>query len=126
MRACRNRFGDPGLKLRVATIPLGVDTDRYRPATPAERASVRQALKIDDDEVVVLFVGRLSFHAKAHPFPMFESLARAARATGRKVRLLCSGWAANEGILRAFVDGARAFAPEVRLRAGCVVFMGTR
>ncbi|HTK76997.1 MAG TPA: glycosyltransferase family 4 protein [Gemmataceae bacterium] len=111
----RDRFGgDPGLKLRVETIPLGVDTEKYRPATPAERASVRQALKIGDDEVVVLFVGRLSFHAKAHPFPMYESLARAARATARKVRLICSGWAANEGILRAWVDGSRAFAPEVR------------
>jgi glycosyltransferase involved in cell wall biosynthesis len=111
----RDRFGgEPGLKLRVETIPIGVDTERYRPATPAERASVRQALKIADDEVVVLFVGRLSFHAKAHPFPMFEALSRAARATGRKVRLLCSGWAANEGILRAFVDGSRAFAPDVR------------
>jgi D-inositol-3-phosphate glycosyltransferase len=111
----RDRYGgDPGLRLRVETIPLGVDTERYHPATPAERTSVRQALKIDDNEVVVLFVGRLSFHGKAHPFPMYESLARAARATGRKVRLLCCGWAANEGILRAWVDGARAFAPEVR------------
>src|SRR5207247_206243 len=69
---------------------------------------------IDDDEVVVLFVGRLSFHAKAHPFPMYEGLSRAARAAGRKVRLLCAGWAVDAAIMRAFVDGARAFAPNVR------------
>src|SRR5262249_43937309 len=65
--------------------------------------------------VVVLFVGRLSFHAKAHPFPMFQGVAEAARATGRKVHLVLSGWAANDSILNAFLDGARTFAANVRV-----------
>jgi glycosyltransferase involved in cell wall biosynthesis len=107
--------GNPGLPVRLEMIPLGVDTEKFRPATGDERAAQRRALKITDEEVVVLFVGRLSFHAKAHPFPMFAGLAEAARATGQKVHLILSGWAANPSIMNAFVDGARTFAAGVRL-----------
>ncbi|MBX6312652.1 MAG: glycosyltransferase family 4 protein [Isosphaeraceae bacterium] len=112
----RDRFGgQPELRLRLETIPLGVDPDKFRPPTPEERAASRYTLGIADDEVVVLFVGRLSAHAKAHPFPLYDGLARAARATGRKVHLLLAGWAANEPIRKAFQDGARVFAPGVRV-----------
>ncbi|QDV33056.1 glycosyltransferase family 4 protein [Tautonia plasticadhaerens] len=112
----RDRFGGtPRLLPRLETIPLGVDTEAYRPALPEERALVRQTLGIDDEEVVVLFVGRLSFHAKANPYAMYRALARAARDTGRKVHLLLSGWASNELIHKAFQDGARVFAPNLRV-----------
>jgi hypothetical protein len=30
--------GSPGINVRLETIPLGVDVDRFRPATPIERA----------------------------------------------------------------------------------------
>jgi len=105
--------GTPGLNIRLETIPLGVDTWRFRPATAGERAAERRALDIGDDEVVALFVGRFAHHAKAHPFPMFRGIDLAAKATGRAVRLLMSGWAPNQAIRDAFVEGARAFAPGV-------------
>jgi glycosyltransferase involved in cell wall biosynthesis len=105
--------GTPGLNIRLETIPLGVDTGRFRPATAGERAALRGSLGIGDDEVVALFVGRLAHHAKAHPFPMFRGVDRAAAATGRTVRLLMSGWAPNRAIRDAFAEGARAFAPGV-------------
>ncbi|RUL87846.1 glycosyltransferase family 4 protein [Tautonia sociabilis] len=112
----RDRFGgQPRMIPRLETIPLGVDSEEFRPATPAERAQMRQRLGIADDEVVFLFVGRLSFHAKANPYPMYRALSRASRETGRRVHLLLSGWAANEMILRAFHDGARVFAPNLRI-----------
>jgi glycosyltransferase involved in cell wall biosynthesis len=125
VRAITDRFaeylrdrhgGNPRLDLRLETIPLGVDTDRFRPATPEERASERRALGIGDHEVVVLFVGRLAHHAKAHPFPMFRGVDLAAKATGRAVRLLLSGWAPNRAIRDAFADGARAFAPGITVQ----------
>ena len=106
--------GNPGLNLRLEVIPLGVDADRFRPPTPAERQAGRAAFGVGEDEVAVLFVGRLSHHAKAHPFPMYRAADLAARATGRPVRLLLAGWAANRAIADAFVEGARAFAPGVR------------
>jgi glycosyltransferase involved in cell wall biosynthesis len=64
----RHRYGGhPRLKPRLELIPLGVNTDRFRPATPEQRLAHRQGLRVHDDEVVVLFVGRLAAHGKAHP-----------------------------------------------------------
>ena len=99
--------GSPGLGVRLEQIPLGVNPDKYHPATPEERMRMRQALHIADDEIVVLFVGRLSFHAKVHPFPIFVGVSRAARAAGRKAHLILAGWAANEHIRCAFLEGAQ-------------------
>ncbi len=99
---------------RLATIPLGVDVDRYRPPSAAERSLARRALGAGDDEVVILYVGRLSHHAKAHPFPMFKGLAEAARSTSRRVHLVLAGWAAHPAVHEAFATGARTFAPDVR------------
>jgi hypothetical protein len=95
-------------------IPLGVNPDKYRPATEEERRDARGRLGAADDEVVVLFVGRLSYHAKVHPFPMYAGLDRAARQTGRKVHLVLAGWAVNERVAADFRDGARGFAPQLR------------
>jgi hypothetical protein len=114
--------GDPALRIRLDRIPLGVEAQKFSPAAPDERAARRRALGVADDEVMVLFVGRLAHHAKAHPFPMFQALAQAVRDTGQKTHLVLSGWAANDAILRAFVEGAREFAPNVRL----TVVDGTR
>jgi glycosyltransferase involved in cell wall biosynthesis len=99
---------------RLETIPLGVDTDRYHPANAAERDQARRSLDLVDDEVVILYVGRLSHHAKAHPFPMFKSVSEAATSAGRRVHLVLAGWAAHPAVHEAFVAGGRAFAPHVR------------
>lgn len=112
----RDRHGGaPGVEARLEVIPLGVDPERYRPASPEEKAARRARFGVAEDEVAVLFVGRLSHHAKAHPFPMFQGLAEASRTTGKRVHLLLAGWAAHPSILDAFQSGARLFAPGVRV-----------
>jgi glycosyltransferase involved in cell wall biosynthesis len=112
----RERFGgDPRLRATLATIPLGVDPDRYRPPTESERKFSRKRLRIADDEVVILFVGRLTHHAKAHPFPLYRGAARAAEISGRPIHLIFAGWAANEAVMEAFRDGAKRFAEGVRV-----------
>jgi glycosyltransferase involved in cell wall biosynthesis len=114
------RFGQPtrtGFKrvpLTEVVIPLGVDVARYSPADPAERATAREAMGIKDDEVAVLYVGRLSHHAKAHPFPIFRSVSLAAQASSRNVHLIMAGWAAHPAVVDAFKSGASEFAPNVR------------
>lgn len=113
----RDRFGGTrrlSTNARIEVIPLGVDTTRFHPATTAERIEARRVLGVTDDEIAVLFVGRLSHHAKAHPFPMFRAASLAAEESGRAIHLLVAGWAANDEVRAAFVDGARAFAPGVR------------
>jgi glycosyltransferase involved in cell wall biosynthesis len=106
--------GTPGLGLRLEIIPLGVDPERFRPPTPEERAAQRRALQATDDEVIILFVGRLMAHAKAHPVPMFQAVSLAAQATGQRAHLVLAGWG-DPAVVRAFRDAGRTFAPNVRL-----------
>lgn len=96
-------------------IPLGVDSDWFTPDDDAKARgkALRAEIGIADDEIVILFVGRLSFHAKAHPMPNFLAAEQAAKATGKKIRLVFFGWSANEYIEREFRHGAEKFAPSV-------------
>lgn len=102
-----------GCRPRLEVIPWGVDAQRFRPATPEQKGAARTALGIAADEFVVLTTGRLSFHTRANPYPLYHGLYQAARVAQKKVRLLLTGWAANEHIQAAFLDGARVFAPTV-------------
>ena len=123
VRAVTDRFaeylrerhgGTPGLNFRLETIPLGVDIDRFRPARPEERAAIRGVLRLADDEVAVLYVGRLSHHAKAHPFPMFRGVSEAAlRPAGRSVHLLLPAGLHTRRSATPSLEGARVFAPGV-------------
>jgi glycosyltransferase involved in cell wall biosynthesis len=105
--------GQPHLPIILETIPLGVNPDRYHPPSPETRLAQRRALNVRDDAVAVLFVGRLSFHAKAQPFPMLQGIAEAARQTGQPVHLILCGWTAHPAIMQAFVQGLQAYAPNV-------------
>ncbi|GGE45568.1 glycosyltransferase family 4 protein [Niveispirillum cyanobacteriorum] len=101
---------------QLPIIPLGVDTDAYAP-NAASRNAWRQRLGIDQDDRVVLFVGRLSFHAKAHPVPMYQALEAAVKE-GRfpstaRVHLIESGWFANDFIRDAFAEMAALHCPSV-------------
>lgn len=107
--------GKPRSRIRLVQIPLGVNPRKYRPTTSAERASARADLEVTEDELVILFVGRLSYHSKVHPYPMFAGAAEAARRTGKKVHLILSGWAPNASTLQAFQEGASSLAPGIRV-----------
>lgn len=101
----------------LPVIPLGVDCAALAPNARA-RAEWRAKLGIGEADIAVLHHGRLSFHAKAHPLPMFAGLARAAQhaPAGAKVVLILSGWFADETQRRAFAEQARALAPELAVR----------
>jgi glycosyltransferase involved in cell wall biosynthesis len=111
-----DRFGgSPKLRARLELIPLGVNPDRFRPATPEERSAERAKLGAAADEVVVLCIGRLSHHAKAHPYPAFHAASEAARRSGKKVFLVFAGWAAHPAVDKAYREGAVQFAPNARV-----------
>lgn len=103
-------------RLEMPIIPLGVDVDAFarEAASPLARRTQRAALGIADDALVFLYLGRLSFHAKAHPFPMYTALERAARHTGRKVHLIQAGWSDTDALGATITKGAAEFAPGVR------------
>ncbi len=75
-----NLYGVP--PQRVALVPCGVDTDRFRPLSPA-RARRRLGLPLDDP--LVLFVGRIE------PLKGIDILLRAAAQLEGRFRLLVVG-----------------------------------
>lgn len=103
----------PAAEVMLPVIPLGVHGADFE-FSVRDRRTARETLGIGKDEVVALFVGRLSFHGKAHPHAMYLGLEEAARRTGKKLVLVQCGWFANEPIETAFKDGARRFCPSVR------------
>lgn len=101
--------------VQLPVIPFGVECDEFAPSrkTDRVRSELRQRFGIATDDIVVLFMGRLSYHAKAHPMPMYLGLEEAAKRTGKRIHLIQAGWFANDPIKSNFVDGAKAFCPSV-------------
>ncbi len=100
---------------QLPVIPLGINTADFD-FTPQQRAAARARIGADETTRVVLFAGRLSFHAKAHPLAMYQAIDAAARALdGRcKVLLVECGWHATEAIAKDFAAAARLACPSLR------------
>ena len=110
----RERFGGaPGLRMRLEALPFGVDTAKFRPATPDERLAARSLLGVAPDAICVLYVGRLSYASKVHPFPMYRAVSEAAKRSGTKVHLVLAGWAESPSILQKFQNGAQALGTDI-------------
>jgi hypothetical protein len=99
----------------LPVIPLGVDCEAFPQGQVAQetRSQLRQKLGIGPDDLVVLFVGRLIFNAKAHPVPMYLAMERAAQATKSKVHLIQAGWFEDQQQEVAFKNTASVFSPTV-------------
>ena len=111
----RSRFGATAFTLpQLPLIPLGVHAADFAFA-PDLRAASRAHLGIGKTDVAVLFPGRLSFHAKAHPLPMFLGLEAAATRSGALVHLVLFGLFPNKAIETAFREEAARLAPSVKL-----------
>lgn len=115
----KDRLGISKLVLpQLPVIPLGIHTQDFA-YTPAQKAAARTALGASADTLVVLFMGRLSFHAKAHPLAMYQALELAAqqigKESGKQVVLVECGWHANDFIAKAYADAARLACPSVRV-----------
>ena len=115
------RFRSP---VRLAVIPLGVDCESYAPrdddavpgAGPGARHALRARFGIAEGDLAALFVGRLSFHAKAHPTPLLLAAARAAqRVQGRTVHLLLAGQFPNSAAEKEFREAAGRFRGAARV-----------
>jgi alpha-maltose-1-phosphate synthase len=98
---------------QLPIIPLGVHCVDFV-FSNGERLQARQQLDVGPDDLIVLFVGRLSFHAKAHPHAMYAALEAAAQRSTAGITLLQCGWFGNVHIEHAFKDGAQRYCPSVR------------
>ncbi len=103
---------------QLPVIPLGViGDDEAFSGREGLRAQVRRDLELEPEAVVVLFVGRLSFHAKAHPVPMYLALEQAQarlKGEGRQLVLVEFGVHGLETVERAYAEAAHRCCPSVR------------
>ena len=98
-------------------IPLGIHTQDFE-FTQDQKSKARLSLGAENNSLVVLFMGRLSFHAKAHPLAMYQALQKAATklaAAGKKIVLVECGWHANEFIEKAYQEAAAQACPNVKV-----------
>ena len=98
----------------LPVIPLGVDAADFT-SREEWRAAWRERLGIAAEEVVALYVGRLSRHGKAHPLPMLAALGRAARSLPQRLHLILAGWWLHPPEEAIWREQAAVFCPEVRL-----------
>lgn len=96
-------------------IPLAIEVERYVDrASPDKRAAQRAALNIADDEVAILFFGRLSYYTKSHPLPLLLAVEQAARKLRekdptKKLRLILMGFFSPPYLLEEYVALIREF-----------------
>lgn len=102
-------------EIQLPIIPLGVDCQAFPQAEAAQatRQRLRQQWGIAPSDIVVLYLGRLTFLNKAHPVPMFMAVERAKQLTGAKVHLLLVGLFDSEMESISFQQAAQAFCPSV-------------
>ncbi len=113
----KDRLGITKLVLpQLPVIPLGIHTQDFV-FSQDEKARMRQAIGAGANAHIVLFMGRLSFHAKAHPLAMYQALETAARGlpSDQSVMLVECGWHANEFIAKAYAEAAALACPGVRV-----------
>ncbi len=97
--------------IQLPVIPLGINTDDFG-CTDTQKMAARQSLGIAPDEVVFLFAGRLTFHAKANPAPMYQALQKISGQ--HKVVCLEAGIFPNDGVQNAYKTAQKQLAPKVK------------
>lgn len=99
---------------QLPIIPLGTDKDEFEYTDKYKKQS-RKSLGIKDNDIVIVYVGRLSFHAKAHHLPMYLALENCSKELkdDQKIHIIQTGWFANDFVKNAFVDEGKRICPSV-------------
>lgn len=110
----RERLGAQHFVLpELPLIPLGIHTADFK-NLQQKKTIARAELGIENDELLILYVGRLTFRNKASPLPMYQALEMAAQETGRKLVLLECGWFASPRMQEAYTKAREELCPSVR------------
>ena len=103
---------------QLPLIPLAVDTELLarQAADRQARVALRQRLAIADNDVLVLWVGRLSYYEKAFPQSMFQAMQQAAQRSSRRLHFALVGWfPGGDAELRLYQQAAELLAPELNV-----------
>ena len=99
---------------QMPVIPLGIDSTGFV-HDGSRRREWREKLGIAEEDIAVLFFGRLSFHGKAHPIPMYQALAKAAGRVNRRFHLIHAGWFPTDSQEALYRNNAAETCPTVNL-----------
>ena len=97
---------------KLPIIPLGIDSSEFNYSNDFKSTS-KKDLNISDEDITIAFVGRLSFHAKAHHYPMYLALENISKATGKKINLIQTGWFGNDFIKSVFISEVKSLCPSI-------------
>ncbi|WP_017294012.1 glycosyltransferase family 4 protein [Geminocystis herdmanii] len=102
------------VELKLPVIPLGVESEKFEYNSDF-RNTIRQRLNITEEDIVILFLGRLVFYAKAHPVPMYLAIEKAVKKINHqgKIYLIQCGWFEDEKEEKTFKESAKQFAPSI-------------
>ena len=101
---------------KLPVIPLGVNFSYYQSiaSDSQARSEFRNQLGLSDQDILVLWVGRLSFYEKAFPQTMFRSLQLASQKAKEKIYFVMAGWFPDlESELPMYQESARIHCPDV-------------
>ena len=101
---------------QLPVIPLGIDKDEFI-FSENFKNKTRNDLGINENDVVLVYVGRLSFHAKAHHLPMYLALEACSKSLKKdqKIHLIQTGWFANDFVRDTFVNEANSVCPSIKM-----------
>ena len=101
-------------EIQLPVIPLGINIDDFK--IEADKKSIRESFGIDDNDIVILFVGRLSFHAKAHNIPMFLALENISKnMKDSNIHFIMTGWFPNDDVKEMYNSDAKLYCPSVNI-----------
>ena len=103
----------PTTPCQLPVIPLGIHTQDFEFSAQFEK-DARRKMDIEDNEIVFLFLGRLTTFMKAHVFPMYQGLQKVAEATGKNITLIECGWFATDSTEDAMVEARGILMPDVK------------
>lgn len=99
--------------IQLPVIPLGINAPSFN-RTYHQFKLARDELGLRNDEIVFLFAGRLTFHAKANPVAFYQAIEKVALSTGKNLVCLEAGVFPNLAIQNSFKEAQKLLAPSVR------------
>ena len=113
----KSRFGGTrSPRPQLPLLPLGVDQEGMlnQRADQRSREFLRRHLRLGENDLLVLWLGRLSFFEKAYPQGMFIALQKAAHRCDCRIQFVMAGWfPGGESDHVLYKEAARRYAPDV-------------
>lgn len=110
----RDRFGSVPPRPQLPVIPLGINSDDFA-ADAQARASLREQMEWNEDDIAVVTIARLLPYGKFDPGPMFVALQKAQEKLGKEKRLhfVACGIYGDSYSKTVFTDCAQNLMPSV-------------